>query len=86
MAIEVRKKERESAGLLLRRFSRRVQQSRILLQAREGRFYRKAKTKRQKRATALRREQLRAQRKDMMKMGLLEEGHLIPKEQIKLKK
>jgi hypothetical protein len=37
-------------------------------------------------ASALRREQLRAQRKDMMKMGLLEEGQLIPKDKIKLKK
>jgi len=48
--------------------------------------YTKAKTKRQAKASALRREQLRAQRKHLMKMGLLEEGQMIPKEMIKIKK
>ena len=86
MAIEVRKKDRESTGSLLRRFSRRVQQSGVLLRARRSRFYQKPKTKRQSKASALRREQLRAQRSDMMKMGLLEEGQMIPKDKIKIKK
>ena len=86
MAIEVKRKEKEPVGSLLRRFTRRVQQSGVLLNARKGRFYRKAKTKRQIKATALRREQLRGQRREMLKMGLLEEGQLIPKDQIKLKK
>lgn len=86
MAIGVRRKEKEPVGSLLRRFTRRVQQSGVLLNARRSRFYRKAKTKRQIKASALRREQLRAQRKEMMKMGLLEEGQLIPKDKIKLKK
>ncbi len=86
MAIEVRKKDRESTSSLLRRFSRRIQQSGVLLNARRGRFYTKAKTKRQAKASALRREQLRAQRKHLMKMGLLEEGQMIPKEMIKIKK
>ncbi len=86
MAVGVRRKEKEPVGSLLRRFSRRVQQSGVLINARRSRFYRKPKTKRQVKASALRREQLRAQRKDMMKMGLLEEGQLIPKDKIKLKK
>lgn len=86
MAIEVRRKEREPVGSLLRRFTRRVQQSGVLLSARKGRFYQKPKTKRQIKASALRREQLRGQRREMMKMGLLEEGQLIPKELIKIKK
>lgn len=86
MSIEVRRKEKEPVGSLLRRFTRRVQQSGVLLNARRSRFYQKQKTKRQMKSSALRREQLRAQRKDMMKMGLLEEGQLIPKDQIKLKK
>ena len=86
MAIEVRKKDKETAISLLRRFSRRVQQSGVLLNARHSRFYTKPKTKRQQKASALRREQLRAQRKHLLKMGLLEEGQMIPKEMIKIKK
>lgn len=86
MAVGVRRKEKEPVGSLLRRFTRRVQQSGVLLSARRSRFYQKPKTKRQQKSSALRREQLRAQRRDMMKMGLLEEGQLIPKDKIRLKK
>jgi len=86
MAVGVRRKEKEPVGSLLRRFSRRVQQSGVLINARRSRFYQKPKTKRQAKASALRREQLRSQRKEMMKMGLLEEGQLIPKDKIKLKR
>jgi len=86
VSVEVRRKEKEPVGSLLRRFTRRIQQSGVLLNARRSRFYRKQKTKRQTKSSALRREQLRAQRKEMMKMGLLEEGQLIPKDKIKLKK
>ncbi len=86
MAIEVRKKDRETTGSLLRRFSRRVQQSGVLLRARRSRFYAKPKTKRQQKASALRREQLRGQRKEMIKLGLLEEGQMIPKDKIRIKK
>ncbi|KKS26225.1 MAG: hypothetical protein UU87_C0003G0145 [Parcubacteria group bacterium GW2011_GWA2_42_11] len=86
MAIEIKKKEREPVSFMLRRFSRKVQQSRVLLQAREGRFYKKSKTKRQKKISALRREQLRGQRREMLKAGTLEEGQLIPKDMIKIKK
>ena len=86
MAVGVRRKEKEPVGSLLRRFTRRVQQSGVLLNARRSRFYNKPKTKRQMKMSALRREQLRTQRKEMMKMGLLEEGQLIPKDKIRLKK
>lgn len=86
MSVEVKRKEKEPVGSLLRRFTRRVQQSGVLLNARKARFYQKDKTKRQIKATALRREQLRGQRREMLKMGLLEEGQLIPKDQIKLRK
>jgi len=56
MAVEVRRKEKEPVGSLLRRFTRRVQQSGILLNARRGRFFVKTKTKRQSKASALRPE------------------------------
>ena len=83
MAIEVRKKDRETTGALLRRFTRRVQQSGILIQARKDRFYKKPRSKRQIKEGALRREEIKKLRDKMIKIGLLEEGQLIPKEQLK---
>jgi len=41
--IEVKKKDNESVGSLLRRFSRKVQQSGLLLQARSVRFQEKTR-------------------------------------------
>jgi ribosomal protein S21 len=86
LAIEVRKKDKESTGSLLRRFSRRVQQSGVLLHARRNRFFEKQKTKRQMKESALRRQELRKQRAHLMKLGLLEEGEMIPKDKIRLKR
>jgi len=86
VAIEVRKKDKETTGSLLRRFSRRVQQSGVLLNARKNRFFVKAKTKRQTKESALRRQELRKQRAQLIKLGLLEEGQMIPKDKIKFKK
>lgn len=83
MPIEVRKKDREPTGSLLRRFVRRVQQSRILLDARKKRFYAKDKTRRQAKQSALRREELRKLRENLFKAGQVNEGELIPKEKIR---
>lgn len=73
MPIEVRKKERENVQSLLRRFSRRVLQSGILVRARRGRFYIPPKTKRQKKLSALRREQIQKERERLYKLGKLED-------------
>lgn len=83
MPIEFRKQDKETTGSLLRRFSKKVQQSGILIQAKKGRFYKKPKTHRQIQASALRREQIRKERRKLIKMGLLEENQLIPKELLK---
>jgi ribosomal protein S21 len=83
MVIEVRKKERESSSSLLRRFVRRVQQSRVLLDARKGRFYEKGKTKREKKESALRREELKSLRSQLYKAGQIKEGEMIPKEKVR---
>ena len=72
MAIEVRKRERESVQSLLRRFSRRVQQSGILIRTRRGRFYIPPLTKRQKRLSALRRLEIKKEREKLYKLGKLE--------------
>lgn len=83
MAIEVRKKDRESSTSLLRRFVRRVQQSGVLVNARKGRFYDKGSTKRQKKQSALRREELKRLRADLFKAGHIKEGEMIPKETVR---
>jgi len=73
VAIEVKKKEGETTRSLLRRFSRRIQQSGILIRARRARFREKEKTKREKRASALRRIKIVREKEKLRKMGLLEE-------------
>ncbi len=73
MVIEVKKKEGETTRSLLRRFSRRIQQSGILIRARKARFREKERTKREKRASALRRKQIIQEKEKLRKMGLLEE-------------
>ncbi len=71
--IEVKKKDNESVGSLLRRFSRKVQQSGLLLQARSVRFQEKSKSRTERRKSALRRNQIVAQKERDRKLGKLEE-------------
>ncbi|MBI3304919.1 hypothetical protein HYZ80_01160 [Candidatus Parcubacteria bacterium] len=73
MAVEVKRKERETTGSLLRRFTRRVQQSGILIRARKVRFYASERTKRERRLSALHRERIKAERERLRKLGLLTE-------------
>jgi ribosomal protein S21 len=83
MAIGVKKREHESSTSLLRRFTRRVQQSGVLVNARKNRFYDKGKTKRQQKQSALRREELRKLREKLSKTGQIKEGELIPRETVR---
>ncbi len=71
--IEVRKKESESTGSLLRRFSKKVQQSGLLLQARSSRFIEKVKSREERKKSALRRNQVVAEKEQLRKLGKLEE-------------
>jgi ribosomal protein S21 len=70
--VEVRRRPSETTGAMLRRFTRRVQQSGILLRARRERFYKSKLTKRQKRERALRRIALLKERTRLEKLGKLE--------------
>ena len=79
MAIEVRKRNRETTTSLLRRFSRRVQQSGILLEARRNRFHEQTDNKRAKKQSALRREKIKIIREDLIKQGKLMETEPLPK-------
>ena len=69
--VEVRRRDNESMGAMLRRFTRRVQQSGILLRARKERFHISGLTKRQMRERALRRIKLGKERVKLEKLGKL---------------
>lgn len=71
--VEVRKKERESSESLLRRFSRKVQQSGVLLKARKIRYREATKNKARVRKDAIRRVQIQKERDYLKKIGKLKE-------------
>lgn len=71
--IEVKKKERESSESLIRRFSRRVQQSGVLVQARRSRFRREEKSKRQVRQGAMYKAKVKKIVDHLKKMGKFDE-------------
>lgn len=67
--VEVKKKDGESNESLLRRFSRKVQQSGILIRARKLRFFERTKSKNLQRRSALKRAELREEREELKKLG-----------------
>ncbi|MFA5962007.1 MAG: hypothetical protein WC848_04975 [Parcubacteria group bacterium] len=67
--IEVKKKERESPESLIRRFSRRIQQSGVLMRARKVRFRQDEKSKRELRAGAMYKVKVRKVVNKLKKMG-----------------
>lgn len=73
MGVEVRKRNNENSDSLVRRFSRVVQQSGVLLQAKKVRYYQRKKTQRQERAAAKRKAVLTAERERAIKLGEIDE-------------
>lgn len=71
--VEVRRKEKETFGALLRRFTRRVQLSGILKETRRNRFYSKMPTRTKRRVSALRRLGVRREYQRLEKLGKLKE-------------
>ena len=69
MAIEVRKKDNESVGSLMRRFTRSIQQSGVLIRARKIRFKEASKTKREIRESALYRQGKNKEEIKLIKLG-----------------
>jgi ribosomal protein S21 len=69
MALEIKKQERETTQSLVRRFGRRIQQSGILLRARNGRFRKRPKSRQAQKRAALRREELKKEYKKLKKLG-----------------
>ena len=71
--VEVRKKDNENPISFIRRFTKRVQMSGVLLDARKRRHRQKQKNKRLVRLGALRREKINKDKKMLEKLGKLEE-------------
>lgn len=63
MSSYVKRKEKESFEAMMRRFNRMVLLSKSLTEARERRFHAKPVTKSQRRASAVRKDKIRVQKK-----------------------
>lgn len=69
--IQVTKKDKaESTESLIRRFSRKVQQSGILITAKENQYFEKPLSKRDRRIKAISRRARRAEKVKRLKLGL----------------
>ncbi len=74
--IEVKKKDREASDSLIRRFSRMVQQSGVLVKARRSRFQKDEKSKTEKRKEALYKVKIRKEIDKLKKMDKFDEEAL----------
>jgi len=71
MVIEIQKKEKETSQSLVRRFSRRLRRSGILLRMRRSQFYKRSKSNQLKKRAALRKEELKKDYEKKKKLGKL---------------
>ena len=69
MGIEARKQNRETSQALIRRFTKKVQQSGVLLRAKRARFRKRLKSRQMKKKAALRREETRKEYERLKKLG-----------------
>lgn len=74
--IQVRKKERETPESLIRRFSRRVQQSGVLRHVRKHRFYQPEQSRGKRRDEALYKVKIRKEINRLKKLGKFDEDAL----------
>lgn len=73
--VEVRKKENENSESMLRRFTRKWQESGVGVRTRKRRFYEKEATKRERKIRALYRVTKKKEYEKLYKLGKLEEEH-----------
>ena len=71
--VYVKKKDSETQAAMIRRFTRRIQQSGILIRARKMRFYDPKPTKRVVKDRALRKVRIVKEREHLAKLGRLPE-------------
>jgi ribosomal protein S21 len=73
MSITIKRRDNESSERLIRRFSRRIQTSGLILRAKKRQYFVGKKNDNKKKADALRRLKIRAKNEYLRKIGLLEE-------------
>lgn len=71
--IEAKRKEGETTAAFLRRFTKKIQSSGVLLRARKTRFKTDKKTKREKQLAAMRRAETLKERTRLYKLGKVDE-------------
>lgn len=71
--VQVKRKDNESAESLIRRFTKRVQSSGVLLRAKKGRFYATKKSSLDKKEDAKRRKLIKDKKEFLRKIGKLED-------------
>jgi ribosomal protein S21 len=74
--IEVKKKDKETSESLIRRFSRRMQQSGVLMRVRKSRFRKEEKSRMKKRAEALYKIKIRKEITRLKKLGKFDDDAL----------
>ena len=77
MSITIKRRDKESNERLLRRFSRRVQTSGLLLRTKKRQYHEKPKSHNRLRRDALRRLQIRGRLEYLRKIGALDEELLV---------
>jgi hypothetical protein len=75
MALEIQKQDKETSQNLIRRFSKRIKRSGILLQARKIRYKKRPESNQMKKRTALRREELTQKYKELEKTGKIKQEY-----------
>lgn len=74
--LEVKRKDGESFESMIRRFTKKTVQSGKIIQAKKVRFYNKPKTKRELKASALRRKKISSRLDYLKRIGKLDETAL----------
>ena len=74
--VEVEKREKDTSEGLIRRFTRQLQQSKILPQARKNRFFSKKKTRAQLREDAMYKQKVKKEVDKYKKMGVFDDDKL----------
>ena len=69
--MEVKRRPRENISMMLRRFTQKVRESRILIDAKKSMFYKKKLSRARRRVSALERERRRKERIRLRKLGRL---------------
>lgn len=69
--IEIKKKEGESASSMMFRFTKKIQQSGVLREAKKRRFYKRNESRLKRKLSALHRDEKKKDMERMKKMGLV---------------